>query len=1133
LNTDQFEQWMSEAESDMACRLEKVNLAVRAGFNESEVHRLQGFYGIAAKRNRLRRRPVAEFIAQYPAITVTVLVGHAALAYEQGRYWASFWDEIGYPHTLAFENALRDSVEPNLERFGLDTFPHLHGRYVQTLGVHAGIPIHCMDNLIDVAATYLHRGKDASGAGLADWIQRSEKNADALALAKPVRYFLDYGGAFAIEILDRIVRGLVDPDGGWDRSDDADIELPPITVEGIRAALNVVRSPRLLSSKESDVVRRPGIPALAYSFESGRVVVDLPPTPADDELWSLSVDGETTMVKPDPRWGVEWFEAPSTQVTVQRPAREIVVEESSSGRVRSIAVVDPDDPVLLFDKGVGDGVGKCANARASLPKSEVLVVHPIGATLVDHVSGTVIEPYADLGAPTGWAGWRAGWVDLSGCESFRVETSNVEGTLRGVRIVEIPRLVTHDRLIGVTTSSGIEVVGCRPRLWLPGRSSGTESTWHVRVRTDRGAVLTESDHSTGSDGVEIDPFARVGSPIVGIVTISATGSAGSSAEFTIFVLEGVRVELDRWVRPLAPGGGLREVTAQFSSSHGVRIVEPTVKFTSSDIRCSVVVESDLRTHTLYLTPPHVRTHVGEPEQAIQWKSSVHVLLHADLETSKLVLSVPGCTTLRVDAVDRDGTSLKWYIAKRRDVDQFEVDLRVFYDVLREAGDGELNAVALSADNTLERFTVATIRPVGTCESIRIDDGHMVFDGLRVVDDLVADVWWTTAPWAGSIELPVTDNRVRLPKALKDAGDLLVTLRVADPWVRHDVPVWPDGSAVEVIQNGYRKDRNKGRERLSRYLVDGGRAPSSEKTMPEIWAVLARTLDDMGDVHSSQTRRELLRVVSRNPRAALETLGNSTIPLLQLPSLAVETEIVRQSFRAEETLNDLHTNPWVGAMVEIADLPSLFARRREVMQERSDTLRYLETYGGDNLASILRSGSLPSTARPRHEIVRDIIMLGDETIEGFATALRSVPSALLSAESMCSAYFEAFDVRREWVGVDAPGGILADAQHLAESVDEEYHHLRAIVDERLALATGVFDAGKEWTAIPAFTLVAAALARLEAHGLVSDALFPGPVETWGRIAARCPTLVTTDLLLTEAIVTHHVHGDLIGERSRSV
>ena len=164
--------WLHDEELRFRVRLRDVDLMVRADFDESKIHRIQGFYGVAARRHRAAGGVIRDFIGEFPALTLTALVGHAALAYDHGRYWDTFWAELGLPRRLAFENALRESVIPAIDRFELDRFPDLRGRYVSILSVHAGIPIHCLGALVDVAAEYLHRGRSVSGAGLADWISR-------------------------------------------------------------------------------------------------------------------------------------------------------------------------------------------------------------------------------------------------------------------------------------------------------------------------------------------------------------------------------------------------------------------------------------------------------------------------------------------------------------------------------------------------------------------------------------------------------------------------------------------------------------------------------------------------------------------------------------------------------------------------------------------------------------------------------------------------------------------------------------------------------------------------------------------------------------------------------------------------
>ncbi|MFZ2528254.1 MAG: hypothetical protein WAX14_11460 [Rhodococcus sp. (in: high G+C Gram-positive bacteria)] len=664
---------------------------------------------------------------------------------------------------------------------------------------------------------------------------------------------------------------------------------------------------------------------------------------------------------------------------------------------------------------------------------------------------------------------------------------------------------------------------------IPGRAEGDDCVWFVQIHRTDGSPVSAATYGSESEPRIVDPFADCAGPIAGVFEIAVTGAAGSSLHFTSCVLEGVGIELDSWVRIPIPGKGLSSAAARISSAAGISCSSVDLMFSSDEIRRPVEFFDHDIVHRLVLTYPHVRLHIGAKGEPIRWRASPMVLLQQDLdETPDLVLSVPGCDALRLDLVDGGGRRLKWTCPRKTQDGHFATDLRAFADVARVARECRLTAVAVSEEQQLARFQIALIRPAGTCHEVRLEDGYLIFEGLRIVDNLSAHIWWISAPWARPLEISVTETKMALPKECIKAGDLYVQLFVADPWVHYEAPAWPDGTAFRVAQPGYRRDRHNGRERLSKYLVNGGHAPTSEATMPEIWAVLARTFDDdVENVRTAQMRRDLLHVVSDNPRTALETLGNSTIPVAQLPALVVWTELASKSFRADFTLNELHVNPWVGCMVEMSDLPSLYARRGETRVERADTLSYLEEHGSEVLMSVLRTGMTPETARPEHEIVIDLVGLGDDALEYLGVEIRSIPGPFFSTESRWSAFLEAFDSRDDLTVDGCAQGLATEALHLAAAIDQVSSGMVGAIGQRWA----VFDAvghDAEWTAIPLFTMVLAAWARLEAHDVLVDSLSPRLVEQWAKVAEHCPSLVISDLLHAEAAVAFEQYGDLVSE-----
>jgi hypothetical protein len=115
--------WMSDKDFEWRTRLKPVNLVIETDFSADEVRAAQSKYGAAAQQLLNRGRTYSEIINRYPALTLAILVGHAALAYDQGKYWESFWDELGLSHDPEFENEIRRNVVGLLDKFSLARFP--------------------------------------------------------------------------------------------------------------------------------------------------------------------------------------------------------------------------------------------------------------------------------------------------------------------------------------------------------------------------------------------------------------------------------------------------------------------------------------------------------------------------------------------------------------------------------------------------------------------------------------------------------------------------------------------------------------------------------------------------------------------------------------------------------------------------------------------------------------------------------------------------------------------------------------------------------------------------------------------------------------------------------------------------
>src|SRR5258705_5344241 len=161
---------MSDADSEWRTRLKPVNLIIETDFAADEIRTAQSKYGAAVRSLRNRGFSYREIIKKYPALTLIILVGHAALAYDQGKYWESFWDELDLSRDADFENDIRRSIFGLLDKFSLARFPDIEResgpKYVRVLALHAGVPVHCLADLLHIVGEHIDHGRDASGASL-------------------------------------------------------------------------------------------------------------------------------------------------------------------------------------------------------------------------------------------------------------------------------------------------------------------------------------------------------------------------------------------------------------------------------------------------------------------------------------------------------------------------------------------------------------------------------------------------------------------------------------------------------------------------------------------------------------------------------------------------------------------------------------------------------------------------------------------------------------------------------------------------------------------------------------------------------------------------------------------------------
>lgn len=1118
--------WITDTDFEWRGRLKPVNLVIETDFSADEVRNAQSKYGAAATHLINRGWTHEKIIKRFPALTLMILVGHAALAYDDGAYWESFWDELGMSRDAEFENAIRRSVTGLLDKFSLARFPAIEResarKYVMIFALHAGIPVHCLGDLLDVINDHLTQGRPATGAAVVEWLQEPGKEYRLEALTVPVRNFLENGAEFAIDILDRIIEFVeattADPTLFDQTLDASTTGLPSVLLNELIFQL---REKPVKSATSRPSARATLRPKFVYNVDDDEIVLILPAHSASNDLpWRVSFDGDVREVQPARRWGGDQ-ESAVARVAVPGPIREAVVSRADGSSGTAVPLVLKSDPLLVFDKS-----GRWIPKRDGL-KDCVWAVFPSDHQLVDAGTLNPVE-CRDAGCPAGWHGWTSAFIELDDVSALRLSIrGQLVGTERLVRKDARPSFQLGPTVAGVLTSDGRSVHNTRPWVMLPPSHTHPGPLWYVRVRR-LGDTAWLFDEAWRGEDVEtcVDPFDDAEDPQLGLFEIVVNGPIGADARCVVFLAEGLEPSFDTLVR-VPVSGGLTPCTGEVAANGFSISPSGPYEFGLRDMEAKLELSNHETTESLLLRPPHAEMRTGEVGSPAAWRMTADVCDPEDFAQDRFVaIRAPGITTVTFGYFSAAGQLVQIdQNPRKRQADVFESRLQQFADTVRRQPNGRLVATLYTGAEPVD-VTVLLAEPRRLASAVQIRDDILEFEDVSAVEDLAVYVWSGTAPWRQAEILPVVDGVAKLPEHLVDGGELWCQLFIDDPWVSITPPPTPPKTAFRISQLGWREDGTSAQVKLSRYLVGRRSAPVEVGAIPEVWSALAKLHAD----GNNQRFAGLLTLLADDPRRALECLGDSTIPVGEKMAMLIRSELVNQNYSIEDTFNKLHSHPWFGCMVEMSDLPSLYARRSEVRAERAETLAYLRDRGGEPLMELLRTGKCAAIHTASFdENVFAMRSVPSDTLETRLREIEAVPRAQLHPETLRAAVYEAFVRRSEWV----TGAWSYNFQQQTSFVINPIKRVSTLAYENIAMRIDrvrkIDPSEHPWILMSVQSLTLAFLARLEAHGRIGGQyLNSGLLAEWASLAQLCPTMVANDLLIAEALVLYDRRGDLIGE-----
>lgn len=1062
-----------------------------------------GKYHFSAAQGAIDRG--IRFLTRWPACLVAAMTGVAVSRYAQGTYWPALCSAAKIDCTSVNQGIWGKAFAEALTKLGLPALPGSGLPYVGPILMHAGIPAYCLGDFFRLLLERRRQEPDLDADSFLAWATAPRRRLRLSQLDKPAERFLINGGDYAHDVVDRtldLLDRLNDPDPDFDA-----VRLPAYMVEEAKKErdagyLSLSWSASRTSGGQSSggreaSIRRQAQPRIALDPYGQGIHVVLPAvgdTPDGVARWRVTADGEMTTVQSRAMWVGAAETTPETVFPLNKPVRTVLV--SLAGRedlATELAVIDPSDPVLFFSDD-----GRRLSGTVSLPRSQVWVMHPSKQNLeFTGDTGQIVEP----AVPFGWDGWRLCRIGLESVQAIGL----CEGRMHSVEVHARPRLMSADPLPGVTTPFGSPVLAEPPHLQLP-ENTGAEVKWYAEIRRVGGGAPLFGDFVGPDDDVDI--WASVPHPVLGAFEITVRGPLGRGLRRTVVVAEGLSVTYQPQVRILN-AVGLENGKAMLKAAPGAVVQPATARFGSNERAHHVEYRTPDESEPLIITPPHVSLlcpGVGVTE----WKTSIlHLITEDFADAGRLLVRFPGQAqqgNLEL-AVHVRGRQVQTVPASgQQSAGLIGFDLARAADTIANAGSAQLT---LTIGSTM--MPVATVRPRRLASGAEIAGDKLVLRDAVEIEGLTAGVYLAYAPWRPPVELAVSaDGTAELPDELKDAGPLRVLVRIEDPWLVSNWPVWPETDVYTCPAPGHPASADLEEESLSRFVAGEGELPELNDHLGWLW----RLVDLAPELVKLGARADLadscVVELCRRPRAALLSLTDAELGLADIVHSLIATGIARTPFEPM---------PWTSserrALERLwAAYPAAAAIATGDLFSDDDVVDAAIAQCGSTLTEILNGHADPhATVGKFGPEAEQMTRWEPAQLDAAWQAAAVVPEAMLDADTRLMAARQMFDTRNT-SSARAAAVFVRTTSNAAKLLIERSCH----PDLADAIRAREPSGNKGWLGLPTMSIAMALLARLAARGDSNAALVEEEYRgKWANLALHAPDLVAIDLVLAEALV----------------
>ncbi|MEU9887672.1 hypothetical protein [Sphaerisporangium sp. NPDC051011] len=1076
-----------------AKRLRGCSLVAEADIKDAHSQQVASVLGPTYKKWVTSRRRPDELFMRWPACFAVAMTGVAARGYQHGTFWPTLWEKVRYDGLPEEQTIWGKGFAVAVDELGMPAFPGMPMPYLGPILMHTGIPTFCLEDYFRLLLQRRTQDPGLDAEGFLAWATAAGRENRIDVLDVPVRRFLQHGTEYALDFVER----------SFDLLDRLDRPTPELEAVGLpervlMRALDLSAQGRLdLTARSRSRVpghRRWEQPRIALDPYGRGVEVVLPAvgdTPDGVAVWNLTADGLTVTVRSRAQWVGLAEAAPSTTYPLPRPVLSVAVSLAGWHHQVERSVVDPKAPMLVFAED-----GRRLADNLPLPPDAVWVVYPEQHQLrADGELRTIVE--GDL--PLGWNGWRLEQVSLEHARSLGL--SGVPDSERPVRGYARPRIITGDPVPGVTTPYGSSVLARLPDVWLPGQASA-ETTWVIDLRRSATGETVGSRTLTVSVPTTVkDLWSDLPKPVLGAFDIIVRGPLGRGAARTVFVAEGLDVSYSPRYR-LFTAPGLAPARAELKTVAGGQVSPGRLSFVPGELSQITEFRVDGESEPLIVTPPHVQVLRQRTKQSTAWLAGplrMATESFAD-DPGTLLVRVPGAGSLPAVQVVVGG-----HVLQEVEPSGQARDGVARYELARMGGTVEEHKYADLGFGAGETYApLAFVRPRQLASGVVHEGDRIVLREAADVEGLAAAVYALRAPWREPAIVPVQQGAAVLPRDLQNAGPLLVTLQIEDPWTFTEWPRWPDRFLVASAE-GHLVSDDPEETALSRFLADAGPFPEKATDLGRLWWIveLAGHLGVAMDVR--RLVEQCCRALRGRPAEALTRLIGLGLPSDRMISLVITSGLAATAEPREE-----NTATALRAWPVLPPAALLLAGLRD-----PDCLAAAERQCGEDLTLIWRDGVDPDAAVGRFgPEVKRMKLMSPEQLEGIWRAANIIPKALLDPDTRLVAARRLFDARDT--------AAVASVGRMASQMVKMAHQLVA-KSSRPELAGQIRrrenpDGLGGWYALPAASIALACIARLAAHGDEACRSAEQVLRAeWARLASAAPDLVTIDLVLAELLM----------------